>query len=167
MPILSTVRASYKGHPSGLLGLEEKTPAVFCAGRPPARRPEEYPCLERRSAEWIRAAQVKKPAVKSRFGFLGKHLQRYAGYVQRFSPCSRRRQAFSEVLEMCDLDALLKTVTEEDVARKEAEVREMFTISGDSPAEKPGEEADSGGAGVVLPGWPPHGELVEKFHLNA
>jgi L-arabinose isomerase len=40
-----------------------------------------------------------------------------------------------EVLEMCDLDRMLKIVSEEQVKRKLDEVKLMFEISGDSPSD--------------------------------
>lgn len=49
-----------------------------------------------------------------------------------------------EVLEMCDLDRMLREVTPQEVRAKLAEVHEMFQISGDSPsdpiAKKPTDE---------------------------
>ena len=150
---------------SGLLGLE-KTPAVSVANENTCNRPEAIRAWKEIS-EWIRAAQVKNTLSESRFGFLG---NTYSGMLDMYSDFTMLQAQAGiqlEVLEMCDLDALLKTVTEEDVARKEAEVREMFTISGDSPAEKlakkPTAEALEWSCRVAAA----QEKLVEKFHLNA
>ncbi|MEC0145634.1 hypothetical protein [Paenibacillus alginolyticus] len=61
-----------------------------------------------------------------------------------FTMISAQTGLHVEVLEMCDLDRMLREVTPQEVRAKLAEVHEMFQISGDSPsdpiAKKPTDE---------------------------
>jgi L-arabinose isomerase len=61
-----------------------------------------------------------------------------------FTMVSAQTGLHVEVLEMCDLDRMLREVTAQDMKRKLGELHDMFQISGDSPsdpiAKKPTEE---------------------------
>jgi L-arabinose isomerase len=72
-----------------------------------------------------------------------------------------------EVLEMSDLERLLRDVTPQDVQAKRAEVHEMFQISGDSPsdpiARKPTDEQLDWSCKVAAA----QEKLVREFDLDA
>ncbi|WP_456271144.1 L-arabinose isomerase family protein [Bacillus sp. AK031] len=85
--------------------------------------------------EWIRAASVPRTLQYSRFGFLGNTYSGMLDMYSDFTMVQAQTGIHLEVLEMCDLDRLLKEVTTEEVNEKLAEVYEMFEISGDSPSD--------------------------------
>lgn len=127
---------------NGLLGLEE-TPAISRADEVTARTPQAVRAWKE-IGEWARAAQVKRALAHARFGFLGNN---YSGMLDMYSDFTMLQAQLGlhvEILEMCDLDAELKKVTDAEVAEKRREVERFFTISGDSPsdpiARKPTEE---------------------------
>lgn len=85
--------------------------------------------------EWIRAASVQRSLTNSRFGFLG---NTYSGMLDLYSDFTMIQAQIGlhvEVLEMCDLDRLLREVTDAEVKGKMGEVHEFFKISGDSPSD--------------------------------
>ncbi len=72
-----------------------------------------------------------------------------------------------EILEISDLQRLLKDVTARDIATKRAEVHDMFEISGDSPADpiarKPTDEQMEWSCMVAAA----QEKLVREFDLDA
>jgi L-arabinose isomerase len=72
-----------------------------------------------------------------------------------------------EVLEMCDLDRMLREVTPQEVKAKLEEVHDMFQISGDSPsdpiARKPSEEQMEWSCKVAAA----QERLVKEYDLDA
>ncbi len=72
-----------------------------------------------------------------------------------------------EVLEMCDLDRMLKQVTADEAAAKQEEIREFFEISEDSPsdpiARKPTSEQLDWSARVACA----LDRLVKEYDLDA
>ena len=104
--------------------------------------------------EWCRAAAVKRNLRWARFGFLGGY---YSGMLDMYSDFTMLQAQTGmdiEVLEMSDLDAYLKTVTETEVRDKLKEIQDFFEISGDSPsdpiAKKPTEEQLTWSAKVAI-----------------
>ena len=90
---------------------------------------------------------MRRALRQARFGFLGNN---YSGMLDMYSDYTMLQAQLGlhiELLEMCDLDAELKKVTEAEVAEKRAEIGRFFAVSGDSPsdpiARKPsGEQLD-------------------------
>ena len=127
---------------NGLLGLEV-TPAISLADEVTFARKEAVRAWQEIEA-WVRAATVKRTLQHSRFGFLG---NTYSGMLDMYSDFTMIQAQIGlhvEVLEMSDLNRLLKDVTAADIKAKLEQVHEMFQISGDSPADpiarKPTEE---------------------------
>ncbi|MBB6730894.1 L-fucose/L-arabinose isomerase family protein [Cohnella zeiphila] len=127
---------------NGLLGLEE-TPAISLADEVTHER-EEAKRAWTEIREWALAASVPRTLRHSRFGFLGNTYSGMLDMYSDFTMIQAQTGLHVEVLEMCDLDRLLREVTPEEVRRKLEEVREIFEISGDSPsdpiARKPSDE---------------------------
>jgi L-arabinose isomerase len=118
---------------NGLLGLDY-TPAISLANENTKERKEAKRAW-RSIEEWMHAATVARTLRHSRFGFLG---NTYSGMLDMYSDFTMIQAQLGlhvEVLEMCDLDRMLKIVSEEQVKRKLDEVKLMFEISGDSPSD--------------------------------
>ena len=118
---------------SGLLGLRE-TPAISLADEITHDRPEARRAWEEMRG-WAKAAAVKASLARARFGFLGNN---YSGMLDMYSDFTMLQGSAGihvELLEMCDLNARFEAVTDADVERKLAEIRDMFEISEDSPAD--------------------------------
>lgn len=118
---------------NGLLGLDY-TPSVSLTNENTATRPESK-LAWKHIEEWIRAAAVVRTLRHSRFGFLG---NTYSGMLDMYSDFTMLQAQIGlhvEILEMCDLERMLSTVTETEIQRKLEETMSMFEISGDSPAD--------------------------------
>ena len=118
---------------NGLLGLSE-SPAIAAADEVTDRHPSAVRAW-REIGEWARAAGVRAALQKARFGFLGGN---YSGMLDMYSDFTMLSGALGihvELLEMCDLAALLNKVTDAEVERKKKEIHEFFEISGDSPSD--------------------------------
>lgn len=127
---------------NGLLGLHE-TPAFAKADEVTCDRPEAIRAWKE-IEEWCKAAMVKRTLQHARFGILGGY---YSGMLDMYSDYTMLQAQTGmdiEILEMSDLDAYLKTVTEEEVKDKLELINNFFEISGDSPsdpiAKKPTDE---------------------------
>lgn len=118
---------------NGLLGLDF-TPEISVTDEVTDQRPEAIRAWQQ-IEEWIRAASVPRNLRHSRFGFLGNTYSGMLDMYSDFTMIQAQTGLHVEVLEMCDLDRLMKEVTAQDVQDKLAEVNEMFQISGDSPSE--------------------------------
>lgn len=76
-----------------------------------------------------------------------------------FTMVQAQTGAHIEILEMCDLDRMLRQVAEDEVEKKKAEIREFFLISDDKAADplaqRPTEEQLDWSARVRPPrnGW--------------
>ncbi len=118
---------------NGLLGLSE-TPDISVADENTANRKEAIRAWKEIS-EWARAATVKRTLQHSRFGFLGNN---YSGMLDMYSDFTMAQSQMGihiELLEMCDLDRSLKSVTDTEVRSKMEQVQEFFQISEDSPSD--------------------------------
>lgn len=117
--------------------------------------------------EWVRAASVPRTLRHSRFGFLGNTYSGMLDMYSDFTMVQAQTGMHVEVLEMCDLDRMLKLVTEEEVEAKRAEVLQMFEISGDSPsdpiAKKPTKEQMEWSCRVAAA----QERLVKEYNLDA
>lgn len=127
---------------NGLLGLS-KTPEISMTDENTAHRKEAIRAWNE-IREWARAATVKRTLFSSRFGFLGNN---YSGMLDMYSDFTMIQSQMGiqvEIIEMCDLDRCLKSVTKDDIEYKMEQVKSFFEISGDSPsdsiAKKPTDE---------------------------
>ncbi|GAA3404735.1 L-fucose/L-arabinose isomerase family protein [Paenibacillus hodogayensis] len=119
---------------NGLLGLDY-TPEASLTNETTHERPEAERSW-REIKQWIAAASVRRTLYGSRFGFLG---NTYGGMLDMYSDFTMVQAQTGlqvVVLEMCDLDRLLKDVTEREAKAKLDDIRDMFRISDDSPADK-------------------------------
>ena len=150
---------------NGLLGLE-RTPEISLAHEATAGRPEAVKAWNQ-VEEWVTAAAVKAGIAGSRFGFLG---NTYCGMLDMYSDFTMLQAQTGmhvEVLEMCDLDRMLRQVTADEAAAKQEEIREFFEISEDSPsdpiARKPTSEQLDWSARVACA----LDRLVKEYDLDA
>ena len=131
---------------------------------PDVREPWERAWEEIR--QWCEAAGVVRNLRQARIGFLG---HTYPGMLDLYSDFTQHQAQLGthvEILEMCDLDERVTAATESEVVRKEEEVREVFAISEDSPADplaRPPTSEEMGWACRVAVGLE---RLVEDFNLN-
>lgn len=118
---------------NGLLGYD-RTPAFALSNENTADRPEAVKAWEK-IGQWAQAAGVKRTLQHSRFGFLGGYYSGMLDMYSDFTMLSAQTGIQIEVLEMCDLEAYLRTVTEAEIREKLAEIRSLFAIPGDSPSD--------------------------------
>ncbi|MFB9275736.1 arabinose isomerase [Cohnella cellulosilytica] len=150
---------------NGLLGLDY-TPSISLTNEITKDRKEAVRAW-REIEEWIRAASVPRNLRHARFGFLGNTYSGMLDMYSDFAMVQAQTGLHVEVLEMCDLDRMLRDVTPDDVKRKLEEVRAMFEISGDSPsdpiARKPSEEQLDWSCRVAAA----QEKLVREYELDA
>ncbi|MBT2720536.1 L-fucose/L-arabinose isomerase family protein [Bacillus sp. ISL-46] len=118
---------------NGLLGLDN-TPAISITNEKTDDRKEAIAAWNQIN-EWVRAASVPRTLRHSRFGFLGNTYSGMLDMYSDFTMVQAQTGVHVEVLEMCDLDRLLKGVTSSEVQSKMEEVYQFFEISGDSPSD--------------------------------
>lgn len=118
---------------SGILGLDY-TPDISLTNETTHDRAEAIRAW-RDIEEWIRAASVPRTLKHSRFGFLGNTYSGMLDMYSDFTMIQAQTGLHVEVLEMCDLDRMLRDVTPQDVKSKLEAVHDMFRISGDSPSD--------------------------------
>lgn len=81
--------------------------------------------------EWVDAAKVASAMRTNRVGILGHY---YCGMLDVYSDLTQQAIAFGnhfEILEMCELSDLRKSVTAGDVSLKVAEFHDKFDVSGE------------------------------------
>jgi L-arabinose isomerase len=115
---------------------------------------------------WVRAAGVARALRRTRIGFLGHVYPGMLDMYADFTAVHGQVGAHVEVLEVDDLGARVATATDEDVAAKEAEIRDMFAFADPSsdPIAGPIEPQQldwSARVGVGLD------KLVADFELDA
>jgi L-arabinose isomerase len=118
---------------SGLLGLRE-TPEISLADENTADRPEAARAWHE-IREWIRAASVAGAIRHSRFGFLGNTYSGMLDMYSDFTMLQAQTGMHVQVLEMCDLNERLQSVSEIQEKEKLDEIHAFFEISGDSPSD--------------------------------
>ena len=150
---------------NGLLGMRE-TPAISLTNENTADRPEAKRAWEE-IRQWVQAAMVKRNLMGARFGFLG---NTYSGMLDMYSDFAMfqgQTGAHLQVLEMCDLNRHLESVTDEEVAAKRQEIADFFRISetdaADPLAQKPTEVQLNWSAKVAVA----QEKLVKEFDLDA
>lgn len=150
---------------NGLLGLDY-TPVISLTNEVTYER-EEAIRAWREIEEWIRAAAVPRTLQHSRFGFLGNTYSGMLDLYSDFTMIQAQTGLHVEILEMSDLDRLLKEATPREVKKKLDEVHAMFQISGDSPsdpiAKKPTDEQMEWSCKVAAA----QEKLVREFELDA
>lgn len=119
---------------NGLLGLVE-TPEGAMSNEVTSERAEAKHAWDE-IQDWCRAAYVKTNLQSARFGFLGGNYSGMLDMYSDFTMMSAQAGIHLEILEMCDLDARLKKVTEQEIADKRQEIEEMFEMPTDNSADK-------------------------------
>lgn len=150
---------------SGLLGLE-KTPAISVADEVTHDHPDAKRAW-RLIGEWVRAAGVRRTLQGGRMGFLGHTYPGMLDMYSDFTAITAQTGMHVEVLEMCDIQKIIPSVTQAEKDQKLAEVKEMFVISEDSPADplakKPTDEQIDWSCTVAVA----QEKLVREFDLDA
>lgn len=150
---------------NGLLGLPSN-PENTLSNEISSERPEAIRAWKE-IKEYALAARVKRTLSESRFGFLGNYYSGMLDMYSDFTMLQAQSGIHIELLEMCDLAALLDTVTPQEEEEKLKQITEMFTISEDSKFEplalKPSLEQLSWACKVAVA----QEKLVKKFNLSA
>ena len=150
---------------SGLLGLPA-TPAISVANEATDKHPDAVNAW-REIEEWVRAAGVARTLQYGRMGFLGHTYPGMLDMYSDFTMVQGQTGLHVEILEMCDLDRLVATVTDQEKRAKLDEVKELFIISEDSPsdplAKKPNPEQLDWSCTVAVA----QEKLVREFNLDA
>ncbi|MDQ0200299.1 L-fucose/L-arabinose isomerase family protein [Neobacillus ginsengisoli] len=150
---------------NGLLGMNN-TPTISLTNETTSERKEAIRAWKQ-IEEWTRAASVPRTLRHSRFGFLGNTYSGMLDMYSDFTMLQAQTGIHIEVLEMCDLDRLLKEVTPSDVKEKLEEVYKMFKISGESSsdpiAKRPTEEQLALSCKVAAA----QEKLVREYNLDA
>ena len=118
---------------NGLLGLDQ-TPGISLTNEATKDRPEAVKAWKQ-IEEWVLAASVKSGLSNARFGFLGNTYSGMLDMYSDFTMFQAQTGSHIEILEMCDLDRMLKQVTEKEVEEKKKEIKEFFVISKNSAAD--------------------------------
>lgn len=149
---------------NGLLGLDY-TPEISVTDENTAERPEAIKAWQK-IGEWVDAAKVKAALQHCRFGFLGNNYNGMLDLYSDFTMFSAQTGAHVEILEMCDLNRMLETVTNEEVEEKKKEIEKFFIISDDVSADplakKPTPEQLEWSARVAVA----QEKLVKEFNLD-
>jgi L-arabinose isomerase len=150
---------------NGLLGLDY-TPAISLSNEVTHKRKEAIRAWKE-IEEWIRASSVRCTLQHSRFGFLGNTYSGMLDMYSDFTMIQAQTGMHIELLEMCDLDRLVKDVTAKEIRTKLDEVQGMFRISKDSPydfiAKKPTDEKMEWSCKVAVA----QEKLVFEYDLDA
>ena len=150
---------------NGLLGLSE-TPDISMTDENTSDRPEAKHAWSEIN-EWVQAAMVKRNLQNSRFGFLGNTYNGMLDIYSDFTMFQGQTGAKFQVLEMCDLNRCLETVTEEEVAAKRQEIADFFRISetdaADPLAQKPSDIQLDWSAKIAVA----QEKMVNEFSLDA
>jgi L-arabinose isomerase len=90
---------------------------------------EDDPRAWERIGAWVRAAGVARALRRARIGFLGHTYPGMLDLYSDFTAVHAQLGAHVEVLEMDDLAARVARASAEEVAAKDAEIREMFAFA--------------------------------------
>ena len=118
---------------NGLLGYD-RTPAYALSEENTGNRPEAVKAWAEIEG-WALAAGVKRTLQHSRFGFLGGYYSGMLDMYSDFTMLSAQTGIQVEILEMCDLEAYLREVSDDDVQRKLTEIKVFFELAGGSPSD--------------------------------
>src|ERR671911_2388592 len=86
-------------------------------------------------AAWVRAAGVARALRSARIGFMGHTYPGMLDMYSDFTAVHAQLGAHVEVLEIDDLGARVEQVTSDEIAAKQAEIREMFDFA--DPSDDP------------------------------
>ena len=149
---------------NGLLGMKKSTAGAL-ADENTADRPEAKKAWKE-IGEWVAAAEVKETLRRCRFGFLGDNYSGMLDLYSDFTMIQAQTGAHVELLEMCDLNRMLQSLTAEEIEEKKKEIQEFFVISTDRSAdplaEKPTEAQLTWSARVAAA----QEKLVGEYHLD-
>lgn len=159
-------RAGIKYHAvNGLLGLDY-TPAISLADEATSKRLEAENAWKK-IEEWVLAAKVKCNLQGARFGFLGNTYSGMLDMYSDFTMFQAQTGAHLQVLEMCDLDRRLETVTKDETMKKREEIEDFFVCSeenaADPLAKKPTEAQMNWSAKIAAA----QEKLAAEFDLDA
>jgi L-arabinose isomerase len=150
---------------NGLLGLTE-TPAGAAADEKTSGMDSAVRAW-REIESWARAAGVVAAMKNARFGFLGGNYTGMLDMYSDFTLLSAKLGIHVELLEMCDLAARLRRVTDAEIQAMRERIAAFFEISGDSPADpiakRPTEEQLDWSAKVAVA----QQRLADDFALDA
>ncbi len=118
---------------NGLLGLD-KTPEISLTNEVTNNHPDAIAAWKE-IEEWIRATSVKRTLQYGRMGFLGHTYPGMLDMYSDFTMITGQTGMHIEILEMCDLNRLFENVTEEEKGNKLKQIKDMFVLSKDSPAD--------------------------------
>ncbi|NOY42799.1 MAG: arabinose isomerase, partial [Planctomycetes bacterium] len=118
---------------SGLLGLNE-TPHISLANEATAEHPEAIAAWQQ-IKQWVRAANAARTLREGRIGFLGHTYPGMLDMYSDFTMIQAQTGMHVETLEMCDLAKIAESVTDSEKQAKLEQVRQMFVLSEDSPAD--------------------------------
>ncbi len=149
---------------NGLLGMTE-TPEISLTDEVTANNPEAIAAWTK-IEEWVKAAQVKAALSYCRFGFLGNNYSGMLDLYSDFTMLSAQAGIHVELLEMCDLNRMLETVTEVEITAMRSEIENFFQIankeSADPRNQKPTEEQLNWSAKVAVA----QEKLVKEYDLD-
>lgn len=169
-PVPEIVNALHRANIScevinGLLGMSE-TPEISLTDENTAHRPEAKRAWHEIN-EWVQAAMVKRNLAASRFGFLGNTYNGMLDMYSDFTMFQGQTGAQLQILEMCDLNRVFETVTQEEIDTKRQEIADFFQISetdaADPLAQKPTELQLNWSAKVAVA----QEKMVKEFGLDA
>ncbi len=150
---------------SGLLG-QDRTPETSLADENTASHPEAAAAWSQIS-EWIKAASVARTLRGGRMGYLG---HTYPGMLDMYSDLTMitaQTGMHVEIIEMCELAKLAESVSQSEKKAKLDQVRDMFVLSEDSPADplarKPDPEQLDAACRVAVA----QEKMVRQFDLDA
>lgn len=150
---------------NGLLGLDY-TPKISLTNETSNNCPEALKAWQE-IKEWVNAATVKCNLQNARFGFLGNVYSGMLDLYSDFTMFQRQTGSHIKILEMCDLNQFLETVTPKEINKKLDEIYEFFNISennsADPLAKKPTQEQLNWSAKVAVA----QEKMVNEFKLDA
>src|SRR5690606_3266014 len=119
-----------------------------------------------RIGEWCRIASVLRSVKNAKIGYLG---HTYEGMLDMHSDPTMFHAFFGlhvQMLEMCDLDALINEVSGEEIARMTGQIRDLFVFAdpGSDPIAGPVNEDDLKWSATVAVALE---KLIEQNELTA
>ena len=149
---------------NGLLGMTN-TPDISMTNENTAERMEAKWAWNE-IYQWVQAAMVKRNLRCVKFGFLGNTYNGMLDLYSDFTMFQGQTGAQLQILEMCDLNRLMETVTEEEILSKRKEIEDFFEIGTDDAADplagKPTEQQINWSAKVAAA----QEKMVEEFNLD-
>ncbi len=118
---------------SGLLGLD-KTPKISVTNEVTHDMPDAISAWKEIEG-WSRAAGATRTLQYGRMGFLGNTYPGMLDMYSDFTMVEGQTGLHMQILEMCELARIHKGVTSREKKQKLAEVKDMFILSEDSPAD--------------------------------